>query len=242
VLDAVPLFALPRCTDVAGANPTRPLSLQPEAPGADQEATNGLNFGERAPFGGGWLFGAAPSEHQWGIENTNVRANPPVEMALALADPPSARQPRMPADRRLQEAVQVTGLLPPPCRQTRGLRTTTEGHLRPQVFQAAVSKSCGGRRPPFSNDTSAVPASLAEELGLAARALQRDERPCWANRSIRRPASGCQVKHPTTREMAFPPASRSLEGERARRLELPPEGLPSRVETPVGSRPGKSPA
>ena len=32
VLDAVPLCALPRCTDVVGANPTRQLSLQPEAP------------------------------------------------------------------------------------------------------------------------------------------------------------------------------------------------------------------
>src|SRR4051812_16211551 len=42
VLDLVPLCALPRCTDDVGANPTRQLSLQPEAPGADQEATNGL--------------------------------------------------------------------------------------------------------------------------------------------------------------------------------------------------------
>src|SRR3954468_13939398 len=38
MLDAVPLCALPRCTDDVGANPTRQLSLQPEAPGADQEA------------------------------------------------------------------------------------------------------------------------------------------------------------------------------------------------------------
>src|SRR3954454_7751080 len=37
-----PLYALPRCTDVVGANPTRQLSLQPEALGADQEATNGF--------------------------------------------------------------------------------------------------------------------------------------------------------------------------------------------------------
>ena len=43
----VPLCALPRCTDVVGANPTRQLSLQPEAPGADQEATNSLkHFGK----------------------------------------------------------------------------------------------------------------------------------------------------------------------------------------------------
>src|SRR3954453_14048859 len=52
VLDAVPLCALPRCTDDVGANPTRQLSLQPEAPGADQEATNGLKyFGKRSLLG-----------------------------------------------------------------------------------------------------------------------------------------------------------------------------------------------
>ena len=52
VLDFVPLCALPRCTDVVGANPTRKLSLQPEAPGADQEATNGLkHFGKRSLLG-----------------------------------------------------------------------------------------------------------------------------------------------------------------------------------------------
>src|SRR5665213_1542044 len=52
MLDLVPLCALPRCTDVVGANPTRQLSLQPEAPGADQEATNGLkHFGKRSLLG-----------------------------------------------------------------------------------------------------------------------------------------------------------------------------------------------
>jgi len=34
-----------------GANPTRQLSLQPEAPGADQEATNGLKHFGKVPFG-----------------------------------------------------------------------------------------------------------------------------------------------------------------------------------------------
>jgi hypothetical protein len=35
-----------------GANPTRQLSLQPEAPGADQEATNDLkHFGKRSLLG-----------------------------------------------------------------------------------------------------------------------------------------------------------------------------------------------
>src|SRR3954453_3480291 len=52
MLDLVPLCALPRCTDDVGANPTRQLSLQPEAPGADQEATNGLkHFGKRSLLG-----------------------------------------------------------------------------------------------------------------------------------------------------------------------------------------------
>ena len=52
VLGLVPLFALLRCTYDVGANPTRQLSLQPEAPGADQEATNGLkHFGKRSLLG-----------------------------------------------------------------------------------------------------------------------------------------------------------------------------------------------
>ncbi len=52
VLHFVPLCALPRCTDVVGAKPTRQLSLQPEAPGADQEATNGSkHFGKRSLLG-----------------------------------------------------------------------------------------------------------------------------------------------------------------------------------------------
>ena len=52
VLYFVPLCALPRRIDVVGANPTRQLSLQPEAPGADQEATNGLkHFGKRSLLG-----------------------------------------------------------------------------------------------------------------------------------------------------------------------------------------------
>jgi len=52
VLNTIPLCALPRCTDDVGANPTRQLSLQPEAPGADQEATNGLkHFGKRSLLG-----------------------------------------------------------------------------------------------------------------------------------------------------------------------------------------------
>jgi hypothetical protein len=52
VLNTIPLCALLRCTDDVGANPTRQLSLQPEAPGADQEATNGLkHFGKRSLLG-----------------------------------------------------------------------------------------------------------------------------------------------------------------------------------------------
>jgi len=58
VLDLVPLCALRRCTDVVGANPTRQLSLQPEAPGADQEATNDLkHFGKRSLLGISGLCG-----------------------------------------------------------------------------------------------------------------------------------------------------------------------------------------
>src|SRR5688572_7611852 len=41
-VDAVELCALRRCTGSVGASPTRQLSLQPEAPGADQEVTNDL--------------------------------------------------------------------------------------------------------------------------------------------------------------------------------------------------------
>jgi hypothetical protein len=41
-----------------GANPTRQLSLQPEAPGADQEATNGLkHLGKRSLLGTSGPYG-----------------------------------------------------------------------------------------------------------------------------------------------------------------------------------------
>jgi hypothetical protein len=82
MLDVVPLCALPRCTDVVGANPTRQLSLQPEAPGADQEATNGLkHFGKRSLWGSAGHTGRSTSEHRRGLERINVRADPPVERA-----------------------------------------------------------------------------------------------------------------------------------------------------------------
>src|SRR3954465_1552993 len=62
MLDLVPLCALPRRPDVVGANPTRQLSLQPEAPGADQEATNGLkHFGKRSLLG---ISGPCGPQHQ----------------------------------------------------------------------------------------------------------------------------------------------------------------------------------
>jgi hypothetical protein len=51
-LDPVQLCALRRCTGSVGASPTRQLSLQPEAPGADQEVTNDLkHFGKRPRLG-----------------------------------------------------------------------------------------------------------------------------------------------------------------------------------------------
>ena len=52
MLNLIPLCALPRRRHVVGANPTRQLSLQAEAPGADQGATNGLkHFGKRSLLG-----------------------------------------------------------------------------------------------------------------------------------------------------------------------------------------------
>ena len=82
VLILVPLCALPRRIDVVGASPTRQLSLQPEAPGADQEATNGLkHFGKRFLWGSAGHTGRSTSEHRRGLERINVRADPPVERA-----------------------------------------------------------------------------------------------------------------------------------------------------------------
>src|SRR4051794_25206335 len=52
VLDRVQLCALRRCTGSVGASPTRQLSLQPEAPGADQEVTNGLKHLGKRPLSG----------------------------------------------------------------------------------------------------------------------------------------------------------------------------------------------
>jgi hypothetical protein len=51
-VDPVQLCALRRCTGSVGASPTRQLSLQPEAPGADQEVTNGLKHLGKRPLSG----------------------------------------------------------------------------------------------------------------------------------------------------------------------------------------------
>ena len=88
MFDAVPLCALPRRIDVVGANPTRQLSLQPEALGADQEATNGLkHFGKRSLLGISGPYGPQQKRtslrprndqceeptHQWNGEAAAVR-------------------------------------------------------------------------------------------------------------------------------------------------------------------------
>src|SRR3954468_12987681 len=54
------------------------LSLQPEALGADQEATNGLkHFEKRARRGAAGRAGPNASEHRAGLEMVNVGADPP---------------------------------------------------------------------------------------------------------------------------------------------------------------------
>jgi hypothetical protein len=54
------------------------LSLQPEALGADQEATNGLKHFEKRPRrGSADRAGRNVSEHQAGLEMVNVEADPP---------------------------------------------------------------------------------------------------------------------------------------------------------------------
>jgi hypothetical protein len=54
------------------------LSLQPEALGADQEATNGLKHSEKKPRrGSADRAGRNASEHRAGLETVNVGADPP---------------------------------------------------------------------------------------------------------------------------------------------------------------------
>jgi hypothetical protein len=54
------------------------LSLQPEALGADQEATNGLKHLEKRPRrGSADRAGRNVSEHRAGLEISNVGADPP---------------------------------------------------------------------------------------------------------------------------------------------------------------------
>lgn len=54
------------------------LSLQPEALGADQEATNGLKHFEKRPRrGSADRAGRNVSEHRAGLEIVNVGADPP---------------------------------------------------------------------------------------------------------------------------------------------------------------------
>src|SRR3954451_14800811 len=85
VLHLVPLCALPRRIDVVGANPTRQLSLQPEAPGADQEATNGLkHFGKRSLLGISGPYGpqhkrtpTSPRKDKWESRPASGTGRPP---------------------------------------------------------------------------------------------------------------------------------------------------------------------
>src|SRR3954454_18374817 len=69
--------ALRRCTGSVGANPTRQLSLQPEAPGADQEVTNGLkHLGKRPSRGPAGHAGRSASEHRAGLESVRCGSRP----------------------------------------------------------------------------------------------------------------------------------------------------------------------
>ena len=52
------------------------LSLQPEALGAGQEATNGLKHFEKRPRWG--VSGPCVSKHRAGLERRNVGADPPL--------------------------------------------------------------------------------------------------------------------------------------------------------------------
>src|SRR3981189_471220 len=75
-LHMIPLCALPRRIDVVGANPTRQLSLQPEALGADQEATNGLkHFGKRSLLGISGPYG--PQQKRTSLRPRNDQCEEP---------------------------------------------------------------------------------------------------------------------------------------------------------------------
>src|SRR5260370_29905202 len=103
VLDLVPLCALPRCIDVVGANPTRQLSLQPEAPGADQEATNGLkHFGKRSLLGISGPYGPQqkrtslrPRKDQCESRPTSGMGRPPQSVKRARHAPDALTRAKM---------------------------------------------------------------------------------------------------------------------------------------------------
>jgi hypothetical protein len=72
------------------------LSLQPEALGADQEATNGLKHSEKRPRRGtADRAGRNASEHRAGLERVNVGADPPHKRGRP---PSSAKRARYAAD------------------------------------------------------------------------------------------------------------------------------------------------
>ena len=152
---------------IVGANPTGNSRSSREAPGADQEGYEWSEAPrEKVPvWGSAGYTGRSTGEHQCGIENTNVRAYPPVEIALALADP-------LPADRRLQGrsrlweilgCVSVTGLLPPPCRQPVGCAAPPSDRRLSRPRQQIV------RRAPRSARTSARRPRALARTRLAAR-------------------------------------------------------------------------
>jgi len=92
MFDFVPLCALPRCTDVVGSNPTRQLSLQPEAPGADQEVTNGLkHFGKRPLLGVSGPYGPQQKRTSSRPRNDQCESRPTSGMGRP---PPAGKRAR----------------------------------------------------------------------------------------------------------------------------------------------------
>ena len=68
------------------------LSLQPEALGAGQEATNGLKHFEKRPHrGSADRAGRNVSEHRTGLERRNAGADPPLERGRPLSPVKRAR-------------------------------------------------------------------------------------------------------------------------------------------------------
>jgi hypothetical protein len=121
-----------------GANPTRQLSLQPEAPGADQEATNGLkHLGKRSLLGTSGPYGpqhkrtsSRPRKDQCESRPTSGMGRPPSSGKRARNAPDGLTGVKMAARMAEHRCATREVCLATTVGKSAGQRRTREGQRR----------------------------------------------------------------------------------------------------------------